>query len=397
MGHVFFGLSGGIGPILRNVPTARHFERSGMEVSFSIYGEYGIAFLQQLGQRVHIDDDPIRPKARYRIPPQPMFYHLDHYYAQMGLLDKQFTAGWVRNRIRMLEQVKADMIVADMSPHTLIAAKVLGIPSVAITQSCLHASGRPMYYWGHPPRNLPKVTPVMNEILRSYRLPEISKIEELHSGDLDIVPSIPELDPIADPRIIHAGPISMNVHEGDSPELPTGQPAILVYPGRMRDASGETGLHLLKAVFSAFARKKVTVVVATSEALPATIIRNCPRNVRMVPAFNEDMLHRFDLFIHHGGHGSCLAAIKQGVPSLIIPTQREREFNARQMYRIGAGEYLMPQTFTPSHLYGLSVYMLHAEYQERIRQLREIVRKRQYGGARLVYEQAIRLQAARQR
>ncbi|GIQ69352.1 hypothetical protein DUZ99_17200 [Xylanibacillus composti] len=396
MRHVFFGLSGGLGPILRNVPTAKEFERAGIEVSFSIYGEYGISLLQRLGLPVHMDDDPIRPGARYRIPPQPMFYHLDHYYAQMGLLDKQFTAAWVRNRIRMVEQAKADLIVSDMSPHTIIAAKVLGIPSIAITQSCLHARGKPLF-WGHPPRNLPRVTPVINEILRSYRLPEISRMEELHSGDLDIAPSIPELDPIGDNRVIHAGPISMNMHETHRLELPDGQTGILVYPGRMRDASGETGLHLLRAVFSAFARKKVTVVVATSEALPASLLRSCPRNVRIVPTFNEDMLHRFDLFIHHGGHGSCLSAICQGVPSLMIPTQREREFNARQMHRIGAGEYMMPLTFTSAHLYGLSMYMLHEEYRERVRQLRDKVKKRHYGGARLVYEHAVRLQTAHQR
>ncbi len=393
MRHVFFGLSGGMGPILRNVPTARLFERDGQQVSFSIYGEYGITLLQRLGLRVHIDDDPVRPRARYLIPQQPMFYHLDHYYAQMGLLDKQFAASWVRNRIRMLEEVQPDVIISDMSPHTLIAAKVLGIPTIAITQSCLHPSGKPLY-WGHPPRNLPKAAPVMNEILRGYRLPEVARMEELHAGDIDIAPSFPELDPFLDNRVQHVGPISMSLQEAEHLELAEDDSkAILVYPGRLRDASGDTGLHLVKAVCTAYARKKVTVVIATSEALPATLRRSCPRNVRIVSAYSEEMLRKFDLFIHHGGHGSCLSAIRQGVPSLIIPTQREREFNARQMHRIGAGEYMMPRTFTPSHLYGLTAYMLHDEYRDRVLHIREKVRKRQYGGARTVYEKALHLQS----
>jgi UDP:flavonoid glycosyltransferase YjiC (YdhE family) len=389
--HVFFGLSGGLGPIVRTVPVARQFAGSGHEVSFSIYGEQSIALLQQLGHDVRVDDEPLRPNARYVVPRQPMFYNLDHYYAQLGLLDKSFTAAWIRNRIRMLETAKADLVISDMSPHTLIAAKVLGIPSVTIAQSCLHPDGKPLYYWGTPPRNLPKVTPVMNDILRSYGLPEIGRMEELHRGDLDISPSIPELDPFTGQSVSHAGPIGMNLHEDAELVLPGSRPSVLVYPGRMRDASGPAGLHLMEAVVRAFARKDVNVIAATSEALPKSLLRSCSGSIRIIPSFNEDMLGQFDLFIHHGGHGSCLSAIRSGVPSLIIPTQREREFNARQVQAIGAGDYMMPLTFTAEDLYRMCSSMLDKGYRKRVERLRAKVARRQYDGADMVFREAMNL------
>ncbi len=389
MKHVFMGLSGGMGPVVRTVPIARLFEQSGIRVSFSIYGETGIQLLKRLNCEVWMDDDPARPRQAYMIRPQPAFYHLDHYYAQMGLLDPAFARTWIRNRIRLLEEIKADFVLSDMSPHTLIAAKVLGIPSIAITQSCLHPRGKKMHYWGDPPRNLPSIMPVMNAILRDYRLPEIEKTEELHQGHMDIVPGIPELDPIDDHGVRYAGPIRMNLHPSDNRVFPDRRPAILVYPGRMHDAAGPTGLHLIESVIEAFAGKEIAVVLATSETLPAALSEACSPNIRIVPYFNEDALEPFDLFIHHGGHGSCLAAVMQGVPSLIIPTQTEREFNARQVFELGAGEYMMPRAFTASHLYQLCLYMIGDGYKQRLMPLKRMVERRNYRGADLVYECAM--------
>jgi UDP:flavonoid glycosyltransferase YjiC (YdhE family) len=392
MRHVFFGLSGGLGPIVRTFPVAEHFAKSGSVVSFSIYGEHSISLLERLGCHVLIDNDPSRPKARYVIHQQPMFYNLDHYYAQLGLLDKTFTETWIRNRIRMLEAAKVDLVISDMSLHTLIAAKVLGIPSISITQSCLHPNGKPLYYWGTPPGNLPQVKPVMNEILRSYHLPEIDKMEDLHRGDMDIVPSIPELDPIYDQSVSYAGPISMNLYSAMALELPRSRPSILVYPGRMRDAAGPTGLHLMEAVVRAFARKDVTVVVATTDTLPKSVLRACSRNIRIIPYFNEAMLEQFDLFIHHGGHGSCLSAIIHGIPSLMIPTQMEREFNARQLHELRVGEYIMPRTFTADHLYQLCNRMMAGECKQRVMRLKAKVKRRKYEGAKGIYRSALHLQ-----
>ncbi|MFD2673350.1 glycosyltransferase [Marinicrinis sediminis] len=386
--HVFIGLSGGMGPVLRTVPIARQLVQNKMKVTFSVYGPSSQMWIERLGFRHEADTDPTMPGAAFLLPKQPHFYHLDHYYAQQGLLDRHFLSSWIEHRIHMLEKLEADVVIADLSPHTLIAAKVLGIPSISLTQSCLHASGKPLNYWTQTPRNIPKVVPVLNDLLRSYQLPPIERMEECNRGDLDMVPSIPELDPFHDRSVQFVGPISMDLHT-DSPSLRPFQepwPVILVYPGRMTDAAGASGNRLVQAVVQAFGNRPVHVILATDEKLPPALHHSTafPQNIQIVASYNEEMLGKADLFIHHGGHGSCLSALMSGVPSLIIPTQTEREFNARQAASLGIAEYMLPDTFTSAHLYELSRYMLDDHYQDRTLELRKAVLRRGYRGAKEV-------------
>ncbi|MBU7316756.1 glycosyltransferase [Paenibacillus oleatilyticus] len=393
MTNIFFGLSGGLGPLMRNAPTAERFIQSGASVYMSIYGESSMAWVERLGYKLLVDDDPTMPDPDKLIPPQPAIYDLDHYYAQMGLLDERFAEAWIRQRIRMLESIGADLVIADMSPHTLIAAKVLGIPSVSITQSCFHPDGKPLYFWGTPPRNLPKVTPVMNRLLHTFGLPAVERMEELFRADVDIVPGIPEMDRIYNNRVRYVGPISMNmpVSVGTEPEKNFRRPAVLVYPGRLTDSAGDSGMYLVKAVLTAFAETPVFVVIATSEALPEAWLAGLPSNIRIVPFVEEERVGEFDLFIHHGGHGSCMSSIARGVPSLIIPTHTEREFNARHLHELGIGEYMMPRSFSPSHLYDLSKYIMQDEYRDHAGDLQKLLEKRGYQGALSVFECAQQL------
>jgi UDP:flavonoid glycosyltransferase YjiC (YdhE family) len=48
------------------------------------------------------------------------------------------------------------------------------------------------------------------------------------------------------------------------------------------------------------------------------------------------MAQRSDVMVHHGGYGSCQAALWAGRPSVILPTYSERESNARRMEGAGA-------------------------------------------------------------
>ncbi|WP_164931394.1 glycosyltransferase [Longirhabdus pacifica] len=392
MRHVFIGLSGGMGPIMRTAPIANYFQQAEVQVSFSAYGEYSLNILKQLGYGILPDEGTVAPSRAYALRPQSQFYHLDHYFAQMGLLDKAFTAAWIRDRIALLEKEKVDFVIADLSPHTLIAAKVLGIPAISITQSCLHPDGKALYHWGSIPRNISMVTPVINEILSDYQLPSIDKIEDLNKADVNIMPSIPELDPVQHDDVVYVGPISMNMHENTSHAVAEDKPNILIYPGRMEDSTGLTGLNIIESVIHAFAKKAVNVILATSETLPSHMQQSIPDNVTLVPYFNDDQLQHFQLYIHHGGHGSCLAAIQHGVPSLIIPTHTEREFNARQVYEMGIGEYVLPGTFTPDHLYQLCMYMMEDQYKQRAMEWKKCLEERHYGGAQSVFFRAIQLE-----
>ncbi|GEM_PF-4606264 len=388
--RIFMGLSGGMGPVMRCMPIAEEFRTRGCEVAFSIYDSQAAAYIRAQGYMVLDDDDPTMPARENIIAPASIFYHLDHYYAQMGLLDETFTEAFFRHRIRMLEQYRPHLIVADMSPHTLVAAAHLGIPSVSITQSCFIPEGKPLCFWVDAPRNLPRVTPVVNRVLRRIGQPAITCMEELNVGTLNIIPGIPETDPVTGETVRHVGPIETRHPERELLGVPD-EPYILVYPGRLQDSSGQSGERLLEAVMEAYHNRPERIIIANRDLLPAHLDPLRSDNILHIPYFTDKWLNGCRLFIHHGGHGSCLSAVMHGVPSLIIPTHTEREFNARMLTDQGVCEYMIPGTFTIKHLMDLASHIMADDYRERARLLRSEVKHRYYGGAAEVYSRSMAL------
>ncbi|MGM1050635.1 MAG: glycosyltransferase [Bacillota bacterium] len=389
---VFFGLSGGLGPVLRCLPIANLFKNNGDQVVFSIYDTAAALLLKKIGYLVLDDDDPSMPAQSYKIEPSSTFFNMDHYFAQIGLLDQNFLESWIFHRIAMLEKVHPDIVFVDMSPHTLIAAKFLGVPVVSITQGCFHPQGEAVFSWGEHPRNLPKIAPIINPILDNLKLPSIERMEELNSGDLDIIPGIPETDPISDPEVVFLGPI--NTDHNFLPETVSCdllKPYILVYTGRLQDSTGASGLHLLKLIVHAFKDTQTHIYITSGTVMPSSIQNSLPKNIVSVPFFSEDMLKNSILFIHHGGHGSCLSSLKHGIPSLIIPTHTEREYNARKIQKIGTGEYMLPGTFTAEHLRKMCTFLIEDNYLLRAQEKRSIISERNYGGKEDAFYRSINL------
>ncbi|MFC5407317.1 glycosyltransferase [Cohnella soli] len=377
--RIFFGLSGGMGPVLRTLPIANLFSQTGDTVAFSIYDDNAAHTVRSRGYEHLPDDDPTMPDATRLVPRRPQFYHLDHYFAQIGLLDEKFVRSWIDHRIGMLQSFQADLVYADMSPHTVIAARYLGIPVVSITQSCFVPIGKQLHYWGDPPRNTPKVTPIINRVLTELGLPRIDRMEQLNEGDVTLIPGIPELDPVCGDRVYHIGPIEETVIS--NPSHPPSEPYILAYAGRLQDTSGGSGDRFVLWLAEAFRDKAERVLLAFGGDMDDTLKRSLPPSIQVVPSYSAEWLANCQLFIHHGGHGSCLSSIMAGVPSLIVPTHTEREFNARQMAELGLSEYMLPDTFLPENLYRLAKHVIEDEYRSRVIRLRDEIYRRNYRGA----------------
>lgn len=387
---VFFGLSGGMGPALRCFPIAEQFRKRGAEIFFSIYSDSSARFLQKKGYTFLRDDDPTMPASSKLIDSNSAFYDLDHYYAQNGMLDETFANSWVDHRIEMLRRLNADIIFADLSPHTVIAGHVLKKPVVSITQSCFHPAGERIYSWGNPPRNLPKVTPIFNRMLEKHNLPVISRMEELNNGTINFVPGIPEMDPIVHEKTYYVGPIGVDWRSNSANN--TSNPAvypIVINTGRLYDSAGPSGLRLLEIVYEAFKNGEYPVLLAFQGKLPWGWKKKLTRSsIKPVPYFSSRDLSQCQLFIHHGGHGSCLSAIMHGIPSLILPTHNEREYNARRVAKLGVGEYMLPGNFTPDHLYQMANYLIKDSYKDKAVELRNLIISRNYRGAEEVYEKS---------
>ncbi|SDN47897.1 conserved hypothetical protein [Fictibacillus solisalsi] len=381
---IFIGLSGGLGPVTRTFPIAEEFKNAGAEVCFSVYDDNASKYLRKSGYRVFIDDDQTSPDSQFTIEPSSVFYNLDHYFAQMGFLDPKFTKKWIMNRIKMIQTYKPHLIVTDLSPHTMIAAKYLKIPTLSLVQSCLHPDGLP--FQGEVPRNLPKVTPVFNQILDQLGLTPINCMEDLCIGDKTIVPSFPEIDPINNSTVEYVGPIDSNFLQYKSNHHFKGN-YILVYPGRLRDSAGDTGIKIVEKVIKA--SRQLTdqeFILVTNESLTALSLTP-PKNVKVIPSYTTHMLQNASLFIHHGGHGSCLSSIKYRVPSLILPTHSERYFNAKRISQLGVGDYMLPNIVTDEHFVKMVKYMISdTSYSVNLRDYNIKVANRKYKGERRAFD-----------
>ena len=66
-----------------------------------------------------------------------------------------------------------------------------------------------------------------------------------------------------------------------------------------------------------------------------------PANVRLVdPVPLQLLLPSCDAIIHQGGGGTLMTALVCGLPQLIVPSNPDQAFNARQLAATGAGRYL---------------------------------------------------------
>jgi UDP:flavonoid glycosyltransferase YjiC (YdhE family) len=92
----------------------------------------------------------------------------------------------------------------------------------------------------------------------------------------------------------------------------------------------------------------VDVLVAAGSQAACDEIGAAPGNVtlqRWVP--QDDVLPHVDLVVSHGGSGTVLGALANGLPQLLLPQRADQFSNARAVVEAGAGRQLLPGQLTP--------------------------------------------------
>jgi len=92
----------------------------------------------------------------------------------------------------------------------------------------------------------------------------------------------------------------------------------------------------------------VDVLVAVGPEGDPTLLGDLPSNVRLerfVP--QAEVLRQVDLAVHHGGAGTMLGVLANGLPQLILPQGADQPFNAIAIERAGAGRALSNEAQTP--------------------------------------------------
>jgi len=278
--------------------------------------------------------------------PSGLTWNMDHAAARMGMLNEGFVRAMVGALRELIEVEAPDLVVDFWNPLAVLAARSLGLPVVTVIQADAHPASAGFVWWKPAPPDLPTAVPVVNRVLRSYRLPEVRSLSELCLGERTLVVGTPETDPL--PRgadVSYIGPALWQTEDAPLPgwagELARDRPVVWVYSGNPRYGSSAGALDsevILHASVAALGGSTTQVVLSTGHhPLPASL-GPLPQNFRFVPFVpGLAMAARSDLLIHHGGYGSCQTGLMAGKPAVILPTYSERESNARRIAALGAG------------------------------------------------------------
>lgn len=108
---------------------------------------------------------------------------------------------------------------------------------------------------------------------------------------------------------------------------------------------------LFRRAVDGLASLEVDVLVAAGRQAAVDELGTVPANVtvrRWVP--QDDVLPHVDLVVSHGGSGTVLGALANGVPQLMLPQGGDHFSNARAVVEAGAGRQLLPGQLRPCAL-----------------------------------------------
>lgn len=382
---IYAAMTGGFGSLAQVLPILERLDPARYRIVCSI-GHGAAHALERLGYEIVPYPDVGRPEIVY--PKGRTWRDLDQYWGRFGFADPRYFSALIEARLRTTRDVGPDILLSQLCPPTEVIARITGLPLVCVTQSCWHPAGKSVSWWCEDRRSEDRqVTRVVSATLERHGAAPIARMEELNRGDLTLIPSFPELDPIADPEVHYTGPLSWESSARIAPDpgqrAAASKPMILVYTGHLHDSAGESGILILERAVEALKGADLDVVIATGLGQGLDLERYRHPNIRVyewIPLVR--LLPRCSLFIHHGGHGSSMAAISAGVRSLVIPTFQEREFNARQLRALGLGDLIAPDDLTGPRLYEkVRACLDDPAGAGNLRHWRDELERRRYGGA----------------
>ncbi|OGY54548.1 MAG: hypothetical protein A3A24_01150, partial [Candidatus Buchananbacteria bacterium RIFCSPLOWO2_01_FULL_46_12] len=378
---VYFLLSAGWGPVVRALPIANQLKEKGIKTYFHVAGKVADVMIRAGHEQVSPDRFPQKGN------PKRDWWTLDQLLADFGWHDRDFVHNRFAAYRKAIEAVKPDALVVDFNTAAMLAARSLRIPTAAIVQSCFHPARQKPYiiWWQQPPDNLPTITPLLNEILEHYGASLVSSAEELQIGDVTVIPSFPEFDPLlsVDDSTHYVGPILGNdVGHDAGPEFSQADKLAVVYPGRPHDMGGESGALIMRNVVPALVQLGMDAIVSRGEFDYPEY--NQPRQGVVFSSWVSlpTLDSRCVLIVHHGGHGACLSGVQLGIPGLVIPTFAERAYNARNLESLGCAISLSPENLSPEAVAEkLSLLQTNSGYTQKAIGWRQELANRNYGGA----------------
>ncbi|MDN3057182.1 glycosyltransferase [Streptomyces sp. SRF1] len=350
-----WGWGGGAAYTGRCLVLAQALAEAGDSVAFA---DCGIsAMVREAGFPV-LDSAPEapRPPDRHPMPPYLPFADVERVFAVAATYHR---IERVRQRVaadtRLIEAYRPTVVVIDMCPTAALAARAAGIPVVSLADADF-ITPRPngwMPWSTVAPRDLlphPPSLPVWDRMSRELGLGPVARAEHLLWGEVTLVSSLPDLEPVEGPPhrgdLTYVGPMYWNpVVAAGTPTPPeTGRPKVYVTIG----SGGTVGRQALQNVLDACAGQPWSVYVSSGFAFEGDL--TVPDNV-VVAGFTglDTPLTWADVVLSHGGSATVLATLEHGKPSVVMPFMSEQEMNGRQLVEATGSGVLLRTSATTAH------------------------------------------------
>ncbi|UCC62522.1 MAG: hypothetical protein JSV36_17430 [Anaerolineae bacterium] len=344
-------LGGGFGHVSRCLALAEELKKRNWHTSFSLAGTHAQKVLQA-GHPVYQPRHPFRPKVEERDGPAfTVFSDMGFQLVRDRFHSPRIVQASVREMRRLIKRARPDVLVGDAWPLTGIAGQLASLPVVQIVRSAVHPAAPKLIWWQDSPAGLvsPDPRPIFNPVLRRHGLPEIQRSEDLLTGDMLLVPSVPELDPLPEEvngNTHYVGALTLNNAEATKRPLwlytlDPNRPVVYVTIGG--GASQVGSRRFFAAVDEALDGTGWQGVISTSARFSPSELGPPPPKVRLeawVPG--PAVIACADVLVFHGGYGTMMETLRCGTPSIVLPFHTEQEANGRRLEASGAAQVLLP-------------------------------------------------------
>jgi len=326
----------------RTIAIARALPTEAVSICFAASGEHAWR-LHALGWPVH--EVCTRPRKEL----------LGRLRKGSSAFDTEWLRRYVQDELRLLAEIRPDVVVGDFRPTLGISAELLHIPYVCVTNApwtrCLAVALEPPHSWlptkvcGQ--RLLRALRPLIeervfawyarpfNHVRRLLGLPQQHDVRDcMCSRELNLVADAPELFPPISPlppafRFI--GPI---LWEPDEPlpewlsEVDRTRPVVYVTMGSTgpSDQIHELAQHLVEMG---------TQVICTTASAGTT---GWPRDIYAIPyGPGRSLCEVADVVVCHAGSGTIYQALSRGKPAVGVPEFHDQELNMQRITAAGLG------------------------------------------------------------
>ncbi|MAS34908.1 MAG: hypothetical protein CL610_12935 [Anaerolineaceae bacterium] len=344
-------MGGGFGHVNRCMVLADALASEGWQVAFVLAGQH-VATVQKTGHPIHQPRFPARPRPERHN--SPAYTYLTD--ASIQVLRDGFGRPWrlraaVAELMWIIRRFRPDVLIGDLSLLTWIVGQRTGLPVVQIVRSIMHPDAPEIMWWQSPPDGLvaPDIHPIFDSALRGWKLDPIHRTEDLLRGDLFLVPSIPQIEPLPDTvkATEYIGPLVRSSAGADQlpPPLdgPSDQPVVYVTLG---GGAGPVGnRHFFEVVNEAFSQSPWPVIVSVGRKFQLSDVPAAPPNLhyyQWVPG--PQVIQRSAVVVFHGGYGTTMEVVQHGVPSVVLPFHTEQESNGRRLEQQSAARVLSPSS-----------------------------------------------------